>query len=189
MTEPTLRDRKRLRTRDTLERAAVDLVLRDGVEHATVDAICAAADVSSRTFFNYFDSKEHAILGMADAAPALRLGDDLVAGVVEVLFESVRSTSDPALQRGRIEIARRYPYLVERRLTEATRDARELSAAVTVRLGSAALTEPVLALCAAAIRTAIAERLAGSGDGSEEGLRDRATEIARAAAAALILPR
>src|ERR1700712_5302247 len=59
-----LRDKKRAETRARLERSAVELVLRVGLAHATIDAISDAADVSPRTFFNYFDSKEDAILGV-----------------------------------------------------------------------------------------------------------------------------
>src|ERR1700712_3503164 len=66
--EMGLRERKRADTRERLETAAVELALRDGIEHATVEAICDAADVSNRTFFNYFDSKEDAIVGLKDTA-------------------------------------------------------------------------------------------------------------------------
>src|SRR5680860_113152 len=59
-----LRDRKRAQTRARIEDAAVTLVLRDGLEHTTVDAISDLADISPRTFFNYFDGKDSAILGL-----------------------------------------------------------------------------------------------------------------------------
>ena len=59
-----LRERKRAQTRHRLEEAAVGLALRDGLDKVTIDAISERADVSPRTFFNYFDSKEDAILGV-----------------------------------------------------------------------------------------------------------------------------
>jgi len=62
----SLRERKRAETRDRLETAAVTLVQKNGIEHTTIDAICESADVSTRTFFNYFDSKEDAILGIEE---------------------------------------------------------------------------------------------------------------------------
>ena len=54
----TLRTRKRTATRLSIRRAAIELGLEHGYENVTVDMICAASNVSARTFFNYFGSKE-----------------------------------------------------------------------------------------------------------------------------------
>lgn len=59
----SLRERKKRATRDALQRAALALVGSAGVEAVTVEDIAAAADVSPRTFFNYFPTKEDAIIG------------------------------------------------------------------------------------------------------------------------------
>jgi AcrR family transcriptional regulator len=60
-------DRVPLRTRRRagVERIALDLALTHGYEAVTVEMICDAAMVSTSTFFNYFGSKEHAVLGPA----------------------------------------------------------------------------------------------------------------------------
>ncbi|WP_420369961.1 TetR/AcrR family transcriptional regulator [Curtobacterium sp. L1-20] len=64
-TEPcTLRERKKQQTRQALHDAALTLVSAHGLDGVTVDQICADADVSPRTFFNYFTSKAHAALGL-----------------------------------------------------------------------------------------------------------------------------
>ncbi|NOJ61184.1 TetR/AcrR family transcriptional regulator [Arthrobacter sp. 260] len=61
--EPGPRQRKQAATALTIERSAVALVLEHGLEAVTVDMICAASHVSQRTFFNYYGTKDAAILG------------------------------------------------------------------------------------------------------------------------------
>jgi len=59
------RDRARERRRelrDAISGAALDLVLERGLDGVTVDEIARAANVSRRTFFNYFPSKAAACI-------------------------------------------------------------------------------------------------------------------------------
>lgn len=56
-----LRERKKLATRHALSQAALRLALERGVENILVEDIAAAANVSPRTFNNYFSSKLEAI--------------------------------------------------------------------------------------------------------------------------------
>lgn len=70
--EPGLRERKRRATRRAILLAAITVVREQGLESATVDEIARIADVSPRTFFNYFSSKEAAIVGDGPELP----GDD-----------------------------------------------------------------------------------------------------------------
>ncbi len=57
------RDRKKLATRQALRNAALQLVAERGFANVTIEDITEAADVAPRTFFNYFPSKESAVIG------------------------------------------------------------------------------------------------------------------------------
>src|SRR4051794_1584974 len=58
-----LRERKKRETRRALNLAALDLVEEKGFAAVTTEEIAARAGVSTRTFFNYFPSKEAAVIG------------------------------------------------------------------------------------------------------------------------------
>lgn len=55
--------RGRAATSAAIERTTLDLILEHGYDNVTVDMICAEVGISQRTFFNYFPTKDDAILG------------------------------------------------------------------------------------------------------------------------------
>jgi AcrR family transcriptional regulator len=71
-----LRERKRRETRLRLEDCATELILERGFEQVTIDEICDKADVSRRSFFNYFDSKDQVVAGSGVSAIPQEALDD-----------------------------------------------------------------------------------------------------------------
>ena len=58
----TLRERKRQQTKERIQDEAFRLVLRDGFEATTIEAIAEAAEVSPSTVYRYFGTKEGILL-------------------------------------------------------------------------------------------------------------------------------
>ena len=81
-----LRYRKKLKARLSVERAALELVIERGYDGVTVEDICARAEISKKTFFNYFPSKAAAIMGRLDSFPDEEHSEacylDVLVGVV-----------------------------------------------------------------------------------------------------------
>ena len=115
-----LRESKKARTRQSLHRSALELALELGPDQVTVDAIANRAGVSSRTFFNYFPSRESA-MSVADPDISARLADMLLArpahepidvAVREVLTTRLRELAEDSSEwRLRRQLARAHPQL------------------------------------------------------------------------------
>ena len=76
--EPGLRERKKLRTRQEISDVATRLFAEHGFEQVTLSQIAAAADVSVKTIFNHFGSKEELYFDRTDEVRA-----SLVATIAE----------------------------------------------------------------------------------------------------------
>ena len=141
-----LRSRQKAARREALIDAAHELVARDGLDGATVEAICARAGVSTRTFFNYFATKDDAVLGIepwvidpavadvfAAGGPTGRLMPDLEVVVLWLLDK-------PMISRDRIAVAlslaQREPRLLLAKLAWMEQWRKEVDALVRRRLGA-----------------------------------------------------
>lgn len=119
--ETTLRDRKKLATYLAIQRAALSIVCEQGYEAATAEAIAAKAEVSLRTLFNYFPSKDLAIIGkrtvLIDDQAAQEIleqaGRNLLRGICKVTRACIWDyPSDSALNMERIRLKMTHPALL-----------------------------------------------------------------------------
>jgi AcrR family transcriptional regulator len=107
-----LRARKRQQTRERLTKVAMELFLARGFEATTLDDIAAAADISRRSFFHYFASKEDVVLAWQDgstealvATIAARPADEpmLTAAENALLSMAERLESSDAMAMARLK--------------------------------------------------------------------------------------
>ena len=78
--EVGLRERRRRQTSADIRGAAVRLVRERGFDKVTIEAICAEAGISVRTFFNYFPNKESAIVYGPSDIPSELVEEFVAAG-------------------------------------------------------------------------------------------------------------
>ncbi|RZU51736.1 TetR family transcriptional regulator [Krasilnikovia cinnamomea] len=139
-----LRERKKAATRLALHEAAMRLAAEHGFDHLTVEAIADAANVSRRTFFNYFSGKEEAIayadavrvaclVRLVRAQPADEVPWVALTRVADQLITEWYADLDPAwlAQRRRL---RAHPALAAQQIAAYATVERELAAELATRL-------------------------------------------------------
>ncbi|MEA2150142.1 MAG: hypothetical protein QOD69_1972 [Solirubrobacteraceae bacterium] len=142
---PGRRDRKKAETRDALRAAALRLALEHGYEQLTVEAITEAADVSLRTFFNYFSSKDDALLGadpdraaiLATGLAERPAGEPPVVALRAVFGQLAESFAErQPLWQARMELVRANPQLWPQMHAGFAEFERSLTEAVAARTGA-----------------------------------------------------
>ncbi|GAA3195590.1 hypothetical protein GCM10010486_76420 [Nonomuraea roseoviolacea subsp. carminata] len=189
-----IRERKKQRTRRALIEAALRLFAEKGYEETTLAEIAAEADVSTRTFFSYFASKEDVLLHdiqtrmertiaiVATHAPDEPLSDLLMRIVRDALGQVADDEDyDAEKARVRIRLVTTVPGLQARALrimfANQLRLVQALEEAYRGRLGMVEAAAAVGALAGAAKLAIVAS--VERGDSMEEALAAalRAAEI------------
>lgn len=141
-----LRARKRLATSRSIQFAVLELSRDKGLDNVTVDEISRRADISPRTFFNYFPSKEAAVLGDTpfDVTPEAAAAF-LQAGPEQPIFDGllilIASMSDGdsedfGVHELRKLVIRDYPQLLVQRISSLRDFEVELTDIVAKRLAA-----------------------------------------------------
>jgi AcrR family transcriptional regulator len=163
-----LRERKKARTREAIIDAALDLFASKGFEATTIEDIAAAADVSPRTFFRYFESKVDLVMARNEAHGD-KIGPLIVArpaseGPLEALRQVIQQTmcellADPSVVR-ELQVMMSTPTLRNRAREHFYEEEAELVSAFAARLGTddADLTANVMAGAAASTIWTVIER-------------------------------
>jgi AcrR family transcriptional regulator len=161
----SLRERKKLATRHELRRVTLSLVAERGFSNVTVEEIAEAANVSPRTFFNYFPSKEAALLGAnpelaaatRDAIEHQSPGEPVVTVLRSIMTAQARKVADefaelggdPMEWLGRMRSARTDPHLHAMHGAQMAAIERSLAEAIAGRLGADVERDPYPGLLAA----------------------------------------
>lgn len=161
------RERKKRQTRAALISAALELCEHRGVAAVTVADIADAAGLSRRTFFNYFTTREEAILGSgSDRAARLasylaeRPLDEPVWDALRATFAAFLADTDEPQREwlARARLVRANPSLLEQQRSDFAEMECRLVAEVSRRTGDAPdATAPrlLVAVAVAAVRVAV----------------------------------
>lgn len=173
-----LRERKRVAVERALRSAAFTLLAEHHADDVTVEQIAAAADVSTRTFFNYFASKDdlftapssrdvRAFVERVAALPASLSPLQALSRVIgEDLLRLEQDEMDWTLW---LRVVTRNPQLLPKFLTRIGETEHHYALAVASRTGQEpeSLYPRVVAGCAiAVVRAAVAQVVDGHGSGS-----------------------
>jgi AcrR family transcriptional regulator len=164
LNRPSLRERKKQATREALSSAALDLVLERGLDGVVVEEIAAKADVSPRTFNNYFSSKEEAVvvagsdrtdrfLTALRARPPDETLWEALDHVIPEIFPAEKDMSRVWIAQARL--IKDTPGLAAERLRADAMAARALADVIAERTGTNVENDLLPRLAAAAVMSAV----------------------------------
>lgn len=147
-----LRERKKQETHRALATAARELILERGIDAVTIDDIAEAAGVSPRTFFNYYESKEAAVVGIEPtvleaARTSLEARPKSETPIEALTAVLIAEPAEAARQwRLRTELVTTHPSLLPRHLAALADLERSLIAGMAQRMGVNRSTDPTPAI-------------------------------------------
>lgn len=160
-----LRQRRKVETTQLIHEAAIALAHDNGVAGVTIEAICEAAGISQRTFFNYFPFKEAVFIFPPPPLPAEAMARfaaaraDLMADLIDLMVaQAIEMQKAPWLGTLIREIAEVHPRLMPLQIAEFQKFEADLERLIAQRLGADAgdLRSATLAgAIIGAVRTAI----------------------------------
>jgi len=182
---PGLRERKKLETRLALARAAMRLFEQRGYSATSIDDIAAAANVSRRTFFRYFSSKDEVFIvdpgGKLEALHVALAEGPSEESTIEALRRGIRALAtayyDPEIVRAEARLSDLEPTIAAAALAYQVRWeealAREVAADLRVDIDSDPRPRIVAHAVVAILRAAVATWLAAGavGDPADEVVR------------------
>jgi AcrR family transcriptional regulator len=160
---PDGRERRKLATRRALRSATLELGLERGLGAVRIEEIAERAGVSTRTFFNYFDTKEDAalldLLTVGDDELATLSGPALWPQLATLFAADVERVGDAGADLPRLmELQARHPALQGRQLGEFSRFEGRLAAAIAAYLPGDPLRAGVMSgSCITAVRVGLQE--------------------------------
>jgi AcrR family transcriptional regulator len=166
----SLRERKKRETRERIREAAIELADAKGIAETTVEEICAAADVSVRTFFNYYPSKNAAILGLPALVIPDAARDAFLAGqgpLVEDIVMLITSFGIELPKQHKHGIVKRHPELASTLMEWGSRSRSDLLSIVEQRVDV-----PTARLAVGAVMLAFGDAASEGGDLSDETIVD-----------------
>jgi len=153
-----LRERKKRATRTALADAALRLCVERGFDGVTVEQVAADAGVSLRTFFNYFSSKEEAVVAgdVATAAAfvqafARRPAAEPVLDALRLALVEITADHLDRDRAAQLRALRRTPSLLPHQIAAYAAQERELAAAVARRVAVEPDTDVYPLMFAAAV--------------------------------------
>ena len=157
---PGRREERRQSVRERLERAGLDLFHRQGYDRTTVRDIATAANLSPRTFFRHFGSKENVVFAAAEpelqrlvehlkSQPRGAGRGDAACGAVAEFAADMEGNRERILSQ--VTLILGTPSLRRRALEHQARWAAEVAQALATREGRPEPTMQDRALAAAAI--------------------------------------
>ena len=143
--QPGLRERKRAETHARIRTAALILFSERGFEATTLDDIAAGANVSRRTLFHYFGSKEDIVLSAKadvitaiEAAVAGRSPDEALLDMAEGALTDMAASFQGPGPRALARLIKSTPTLQASDHAKYDMMERRLTAALAARKGLAA---------------------------------------------------